>query len=751
MNHSVSLLTTFNQFCGLATYAGYLVNAVGEDKYVILAEDVDLEARIGNDQPNVIRCWKRLVKDYAALDLALHGLNTKLLHINCQHSFFDSISLPLLLEKHKKSGLKIITQFHSPESVYDSLRALGRVSDAVVVHTEENKLEIIANNIPASKIFVIEHGVEKASSLNREAARKNLGISANKQMLVCFGFIREHKGIHEVIASVDVLRSVLPHLELYIVGQAHESDTSSKAYAIYLRQLANERNVADRVHFVSDFVPMEIVQNYLVAADVVVMNYSSNCYEASGAVSLALGCGAAIVTSNAPAFARLGSTVFHTSSGFSLPVSMQLVIENKELSEALRASALNWAEKYSWANVGKQFAALYERLTTEQEKSKIIVNTQDKKEEQKSEQALPTMRHFQHKPLKVLLQMRTDAFSNPGGDTVVFQRLYDGFKERGLNVAYDINGAINPKDFDLVHLFNFATSEFVDAFAQRCVQANVPFVVSTLYEDWALFFSRMIAYAYIGMAYVETGQDQSKWKELLIAAQKVSAPYYLNNEFAASHAELLFASGQAEKDSLNRAYKDIKKIEIVHFGSDIAVKEADPQKFVDFSGVSDFVLCVGRMECRKNQLMLLKALENVDVPVVLIAGSKVVQKEYEDACRTFRRRAPTLIFNRVEPEMLASAYAAAKVHALPSWYELPGLVTLEAAYYGTNVVASKNGTIYDYLGDEVFYCQPEDEESIKQAVTDAYAAEKNDKLRTLTSSFTWEKTVQKTIEMYSRL
>jgi tetratricopeptide (TPR) repeat protein len=98
--------------------------------------------------------------------------------------------------------------------------------------------------------------------------------------------------------------------------------------------------------------------------------------------------------------------------------------------------------------------------------------------------------------------------------------------------------------------------------------------------------------------------------------------------------------------------------------------------------------------------------------------------------------------------MLASAYAAARVHALPSWYELPGLVSLEAAYNGCNVVVTDNGTARDYLGNDAFYCNPGDEQSICQAVMEAYASDVPSTLRERVMSHTWDGVGAATLRVY---
>ena len=56
--------------------------------------------------------------------------------------------------------------------------------------------------------------------------------------------------------------------------------------------------------------------------------------------------------------------------------------------------------------------------------------------------------------------------------------------------------------------------------------------------------------------------------------------------------------------------------------------------------------------------------------------------------------------------LLASAYAAARVFALPSWFETPGLAALEAALAGCAVVITPYGSTREYFGGLVAYARP---------------------------------------------
>ena len=55
----------------------------------------------------------------------------------------------------------------------------------------------------------------------------------------------------------------------------------------------------------------------------------------------------------------------------------------------------------------------------------------------------------------------------------------------------------------------------------------------------------------------------------------------------------------------------------------------------------------------------------------------------------------------------------AKVNVLTSWVETPGLVSLEAAYAGCNLVVSDKGSVRDYFKNFAFYCDPSNIKNIK--------------------------------------
>jgi glycosyltransferase involved in cell wall biosynthesis len=122
-------------------------------------------------------------------------------------------------------------------------------------------------------------------------------------------------------------------------------------------------------------------------------------------------------------------------------------------------------------------------------------------------------------------------------------------------------------------------------------------------------------------------------------------------------------------------------------------------------------------------------------------------------CAKAAKKGQTMFLGRIphESPMLASAYAAAKVHAQVSWFETPGLSSLEAALAGCNIVVSDRGCTRDYFKNYAWYCDPADIDSICHAISEAYYSPKRHDLKLHMLNYTWDKVAKKTWDAYHRI
>jgi glycosyltransferase involved in cell wall biosynthesis len=194
-------------------------------------------------------------------------------------------------------GLPVVLTLRGKEerqARMDVARALKwaiRSADWVVTVSEALRKLAIDAGVAPERATVIGNGVDltKFSALPMTAARAELGLPADAEVLVSVGTLVERKGFHRVIACLPALVARHPRLHFLIVGGAGaEGDISARLQA----QVA-ELNLSGRVHFLGPYSP-ERLRVPLSAADVFVLATS---YEGWANVFLeAMACGLPVVT-----------------------------------------------------------------------------------------------------------------------------------------------------------------------------------------------------------------------------------------------------------------------------------------------------------------------------------------------------------------------------------------------------------------------------------------------------------------------
>jgi glycosyltransferase involved in cell wall biosynthesis len=219
-------------------------------------------------------------------------------------------------------------------------------------------------------------------------------------------------------------------------------------------------------------------------------------------------------------------------------------------------------------------------------------------------------------------------------------------------------------------------------------------------------------------------------------------------------ADAVLPNSSAEARQLVRLFgTDPSTIHVVPNGVEPRFAEASPERFRSRVDVQDFVLYVGRIEPRKNVLGLIRAVRPMGLPLVVIGDPPPGHEAYAAACRReggdFTRWVAAV--DHDDP-FLASAYAAARVFALPSWFETPGLAALEAALAGSAVVVTPYGCTREYFGDRVEYARPDRPEEIRRAVARAWRSGPDPCLaRLIGSRYPWSEVAQRTSEVYDKV
>lgn len=320
----------------------------------------------------------------------------------------------------------------------------------------------------------------------------------------------------------------------------------------------------------------------------------------------------------------------------------------------------------------------------------------------------------------------------PGGGETQLAKTKEALEQLGVQVdLFDI--WTRKRDYDILHVFGstYQLSDFVVAAKRLGTRVVVSPITYTTKPMWM-------------------------WKLWRSLDRLLPVPTtYTYRQRIYDAADVLLPGSAAEAAQLRAIFRvPQERMAVVFNAADRRFAEASSVHFVTKFGLKDFVLMSGRISRHKGQLRLVQALEGQGLELVFIGqmdpDDPLYFDQFQEACKHKKWVHYLGFINTFE--LLASAYAAAKVHALPSFGECPGLVSLEAGLAGAQVVAVKDPPVYEHLGDDAFYCDPRSISSIRQTVLHAYTTSRNERLqKRLLNGFTWEAVANKLVPIYSEL
>lgn len=354
--------------------------------------------------------------------------------------------------------------------------------------------------------------------------------------------------------------------------------------------------------------------------------------------------------------------------------------------------------------------------------------------------------------MKVLFIARATLYQSPGGDTIQILKTAEAL--RNLDVVVDIGlttETFNYEQYDIVHFFNIirpADILFHFSKAKKKVISSI-FVDYSEAELLAGKKIRSFLVKIIGankLEYIKAVGKAILGKEEIRSRKYLLKGHLSSVKYIHQHADAILPNSYSEQNRLEKALgKTNAYIRRIVNGVDIK-KNIIPNKRFDGA-----IICVGRIERLKNQLMLINVLNTLDIPAYIIGKPAINDTLYAEECKKIAKPHIQFIENLPQEEVFA-IMKAAKVHVLPSWFETTGLASLEAAYYGCNVVVSKKGDQEEYFKNFAYFCKPDDENSIKEAILKAYHGTYNNAFHKLIEeTYTWEQAANQTKQVYQEI
>jgi glycosyltransferase involved in cell wall biosynthesis len=238
------------------------------------------------------------------------------------------------------------------------------------------------------------------------------------------------------------------------------------------------------------------------------------------------------------------------------------------------------------------------------------------------------------------------------------------------------------------------------------------------------------------------------------------------SKFAAAcrNADKIVAISEQTKNDIVAFFgTDPEKIEVIYQDCDPVFHNPLPLEFLaevkqKYTLPEKFLLCVGTLEKRKNQLHLLKAwhLSGAALDLVFVGRSTVYAQELHAYIQQNDLGNRVHFLPYVPFEELPAIYRLATLFAYPSVFEGFGIPILEALNCEVPVITSTGSCFPEAGGDAAFYVDPADLQGLAKAISEISSDEKTQqemKQKGLTHAlnFRAEKVIPQLHDLYRRV
>ncbi|HOA18443.1 MAG TPA: glycosyltransferase [bacterium] len=370
--------------------------------------------------------------------------------------------------------------------------------------------------------------------------------------------------------------------------------------------------------------------------------------------------------------------------------------------------------------------------------------------------------------MKVLMLGRIDLFQNRGGDTVQIENTAEELRNLGVEVDICSDLSVDMQGYDLIHIFQLDWIPEIYFYFLKAEKYNKKIVFSPIhhninevkrFDDEYVFDYRRISKILFKNQF---SRDTFKNVYRSIRDIKRIGPTIYSVIYGFKNMQkrmlewsdhILVQTNREAEDLKNTFEVDFRWTKISNGVGKIYYENKDYEPKLK---LKDYVICVGRIEPRKNQLKIIEAVTEIreqskeDINLVFLGsykGAKHLEYTYLFNEALKKNKWITHI-DRVPYKDMPSYYKYAKVCCSASWFETTGLTVLEALFCGTNAVASGDRA-RECLGDYASYCDPGDKKSIRIAIEKELKAPRPLLSDDMRREYTWENAARKTLEIYN--
>lgn len=293
------------------------------------------------------------------------SIDSDVTHVQFEYGVFgnikDRIHGLMAIPFYRNLNTKIVTTLHSvderePKGLKDDIKeiflsktdqTIYNRSDAIIVHSKESKELLLEKGVNEDKVNIVNHGVRKGEQIEKEEAKKELGLECDKIALL-FGFIRRSKGYKKAIRAIQ-------DTEYHLLIAGSTQNESQEEYRKELKDLVENLGLTEQVHFIG-YVQDQDIKYVMNASDVLILPYRG--ITGSGVFTLGISYEIPILASKLEYFKEKEQENLLKTFETEEQLSQILAHDKFKKTDDMK----NYRENSSWEQIAEKTINIYENI-----------------------------------------------------------------------------------------------------------------------------------------------------------------------------------------------------------------------------------------------------------------------------------------------------------------------------------------------------------------------------------------------------
>jgi glycosyltransferase involved in cell wall biosynthesis len=341
-------------------------------------------------------CWKEKTY-FIDIPICLAYLKPDIIYIHHEHflygkKYIHAILFPfmLILSKFLLTKAKIMVNLSGIVTQYDDISRTERLPPVIstiaggVTFIIEKLIIKLANIVsvnnllakyiilnhyktPIDKVYLLPIGINYSEiKLNKEDARKRLGLSHYDYILLFFGYLSYYKGLENLIEAYKMLSKTLRKRSILLVaGGLHPRLVKNKSYIHWVKKLiANAKAIDDGKIVFTGFVRDDDIPLYYYASDLIILPYKTYI-ASSGPLHLALEYGIPLIVSKyiiEDFILEIKDIAVVDSEPQAIVSRIEYLLKNEDELMRIKSFLIQARDKRNWKNIASDIVNFWSKI-----------------------------------------------------------------------------------------------------------------------------------------------------------------------------------------------------------------------------------------------------------------------------------------------------------------------------------------------------------------------------------------------------